>query len=412
MRIGEIIQDLDELRREPGRNPRIPVAQALSRELSRSQGSQFGSTEFTNLFLHMSDIVKLGFNPRADYGETADSATPAGIYAYPAEYALTVTGGDQNLRDLPYGGDRAYAHLFGYQGDPGFPALIDLQDLTEDQIRELLVRGGWDRDLLRDYGGSPGLKFWRFTHDQAMALGRDQQRPATRQIAPISLRWREILTDMGIRTVIDRRGVIFAGEDLQAVFLYPQDLDQTALLHNRWDTSSQQHRAYLGQQQKSRRESDWWEKEQEEQRQIIATGDLDEIDGWLARNRSKDPQVIRGFLRKIKDPRVLTRIIGRVPTLISKVDSVSPQLVMGSLEELGRDPVSAGYLWRAVDRRWSRSPHLYSELTKLLIAEPRSGWQQQALEYLTQRFQGVDGLGYPGLPPRLRDQALAQLQGQ
>ena len=412
MRIREIIQDLDELRREPGRNPRIPVAQALAREIDRAGGSQFGGSEFLNLFVHMSEIVKLGFNPRADYGETPDSATPAAIYAYPAEYAQNLTRGDRDLGELPYGGDRTYAHVFAYRGDQGFPALIDLQNLTEDQVRSLIQKGGYDLDGIRDFGGSPGLRFWQYTRELARAQSRDQRRPGIRQIAPISLRWREILKNMGVRAVIDRRGVIFSGEDLQALFLYPGDLDQTALIHNRWDPATRAARTELGQQQQQQRQSRTWDQEQEEQRQIIATGDLDQIDGWLARNRRQDPRVIRGFLRKIKDPTVLTRIIGRVPTLMSRVDRVTPQLVLGVLEELGRDPVSAGYLWRSVDRKWLRSPQLYSELTKLLIAQPRSGWQQQALEYLTKRFQGVDGQGYPGLSDRLRNQALAQLQGQ
>lgn len=407
MHLREFIRCLGELRREPEQNPRVPVAHALAGEIVRMEGSSFAGSGYINLFVHMSNIVKLGFNPRADYGETPSSATPAGIYAYPAEYAHDVTNGDHDLHHLPYGGDRDLAHVFSYRGPQESPAVLDLQSLTWTEVDQLLDLIG--ESIPPEGRIQPGKSFWQYTRKLAQnQTWSKPRRSGLRQIAPISLKWRELLTAMGIRAVLDRRGVIFPGEDVQAVFLYPTDLDQKALLHNRWDPQSRLIGIEKGQRSKSRLQSSWWQQEQQQQKALIASGERDLIDDWIARH-PYSPEIVRGFLRKIRDPQLLAKVLSQRPRLITMVDKITPQLVLMMLEDLdlGFDQLRR-QLWREVSTKWHRSPNLYSELMKLLIGLPRSQWQRKALEHLIMHH-GQDGKGYPGLSKRLRLQALALL---
>lgn len=58
-----------------------------------------------SVFVHFSDINKLGVNPSSDFN------TPIGIYAYPVSYVLSPSNNSDPF-DVPFAGSRKYAHVF------------------------------------------------------------------------------------------------------------------------------------------------------------------------------------------------------------------------------------------------------------------------------------------------------------
>lgn len=120
MRYGEIKPSklTLEARKNPEKNPKVSVNQKFYDLYDKADVENIGDRQRTNLFLSMTELDKLGVNPKSPY------YTPIGIYAYPADYVLDKLveyhGGSRSTETpnapmgqvLPFAGGSAYANFF------------------------------------------------------------------------------------------------------------------------------------------------------------------------------------------------------------------------------------------------------------------------------------------------------------
>lgn len=219
--------ELFEARKNPGQNPKQSINQLIQRDLEHTTSTIAG---VKNCFVSFTWVDKLGINPRNKHD------TPYGIYAYPAEYAISQVGDFSSMNDLPFAGNAPYANTFSAtgniinlatmsQGDAGklykaivnywhtlskkpqFDAETDVWKHIKNAEREALVA---DR---------PGGKLWYVV----MMVSQELVAPHLGIDARVA--WNKLFRAIGVDGVIDYdpgagegRGIVHTNEPSQAVF--------------------------------------------------------------------------------------------------------------------------------------------------------------------------------------------------
>lgn len=284
MRYSEIIA---EARRRSDVNLTIPVNAWINnyfREVEQ-KGDMVDDTGVLNLFVSLTAIPKLGINPRSHYN------TPLGIYAYPAEYVFQKVGRKLPLNKLPFAGDEPWVNIFRVSEDSN---VIDLNEVTEDMYNEYCQR--FVEILSKRYTNSPlettnkvvvrfkeeaktaarvttpGGKLWYVSMAVSQEINK-LYREKTRSVT-----WNKLFRDVGIDGFVDMgKGIIHPSEPTQAVFFSMKPIQVLDRVENKYSPDTIEKQKYKGQAKKEE-----FEQMIKEFRQIIATGDIAEIEDWMA----------------------------------------------------------------------------------------------------------------------------------
>lgn len=424
MKLNELIQGLAELRRNPAENPKISIAKQLKADLR--DRSPLEGTEFLNRWLHMSDILKLGINPRASYGSEYDPklATPLAIYAFPAEYGLKVTGDQEDLWDLPYGGDRKYAHVFSYGGPQGFPAVLDLQDLEENDAVALLERMGIPKEFwwsTWERTESVGQWLWtvsrRWAFDQAPPRSSGTQNPRDRTVAPAAVQWTRLLRSAGIRMVIDRRGIVFPDEPLQMLFFDLGDLGDHQILLNRYSERKQQ---------KSRREGEIRSSQPGRAhnsniphwREVIARGQAEEIADAAPGPWNPRSLKVYAALLSDKDRSLALRVAAHRPSITGYIPNFQGKDLVELIRDHAEDPRNQREIIKSFAERNPISVNVINQAVILAAAQLGSATRGrdryllgEFLAMITRSWRGgFTDSQWPGLSKRAKEAAESALE--
>jgi hypothetical protein len=283
MRYSEIIA---EARRRSDVNLTIPVNAWINnyfREVEQ-KGDMVDDTGVLNLFVSLTAIPKLGINPRSHYN------TPLGIYAYPAEYVFQKVGRKLPLNKLPFAGDEPWVNIFRVSEDSN---VIDLNEVTQDMYNEYCQR--FVEILSKRYESplettnkavvvfkdeanrearvkTPGGKLWYVSMAVSQAIN-NLYREKTRSVT-----WNKLFRDVGIDGFVDMgNGIIHPSEPTQAVFFSMKPIQVLDRVQNKYSPDTREKEQFKGQAKKEE-----FEQMIKEFRQIIATGDIAEIEDWMA----------------------------------------------------------------------------------------------------------------------------------
>ena len=283
MRYSEIIA---EARRRSDVNLTIPVNAWINnyfREVEQ-KGDSVGNSVVLNLFVSLTSIPKLGINPRSHYN------TPLGIYAYPAEYVFQKVGRKLPLNKLPFAGDNPWVNIFRVSENSN---VIDLDEVTEDMYNEYCQR--FVEILSKRYKSpiettnkvvvrfkeeaktrarvtTPGGKLWYVSMEVSKELN-DLYREKTRSIT-----WNKLFRDVGIDGFIDMgKGIIHPSEPTQAVFFSMKPIQVLDRVENKYSPDTREKEQFKGQAKKEE-----FERLIKEFRQVLAKGDIKEIEYWIA----------------------------------------------------------------------------------------------------------------------------------
>ena len=283
MRYSEIIA---EARRRSDVNLTIPVNAWINNYFREVQqkGDSVGNSVVLNLFVSLTSIPKLGINPRSHYN------TPLGIYAYPAEYVIQKVGRKLPLNKLPFAGDEPWVNIFRVSEDSN---IIDLDEVTQDMYNEYCQR--FVEILSKRYESplettnkvvvrfkeeaktaarvtTPGGKLWYVSMEVSKELN-SLYRGKTNSVT-----WNKLFRDVGIDGFIDMgRGIIHPSEPTQAVFFSMKPIRVLDRVQNKYSPDTREKEQFKGQAKKEE-----FEQMIKEFRQIIATGDIAEIEDWMA----------------------------------------------------------------------------------------------------------------------------------
>jgi hypothetical protein len=283
MRYSEIIT---EARRRSDVNLTIPVNAWINnyfREVEQ-KGDSVGNSVVLNLFVSLTAIPKLGINPRSHYN------TPLGIYAYPAEYVVQKVGRKLPLNKLPFAGDEPWVNIFRVSEDSN---VIDLDEVTEDMYNEYCQR--FVEILSKRYKSpiettnkvvvrfkeeaktkarvtTPGGKLWYVSMAVSQEIN-DLYREKTRSIT-----WNKLFRDVGIDGFIDMgKEIIHPSEPTQAVFFSMKPIQVLDRVENKYSPDTREKEQFKGQVKKEE-----FERLIKEFRQVLAKGDIKEIEYWIA----------------------------------------------------------------------------------------------------------------------------------
>ena len=279
MRYSEIIA---EARRRSDVNLTIPVNAWINnyfREVEQ-KGDSVGNSVVLNLFVSLTAIPKLGINPRSHYN------TPLGIYAYPAEYVFQKVGRKLPLDKLPFAGDEPWVNIFRVSEDSN---VIDLDEVTEDMYNEYCQR--FYEILNKRFSivvtnkvfarfkeeaktearvKTPGGRLWYVSMQTSKAI--------TDPGKSNSITWNKLFRDVGIDGFIDMgKGIIHPSEPTQAVFFSMKPIQVLDRVENKYSPDTIEKQKYKGQAKKEE-----FERLIKEFRKILATGDIAEIENWMA----------------------------------------------------------------------------------------------------------------------------------
>jgi hypothetical protein len=283
MRYSEIIA---EARRRSDVNLTIPVNAWINNYFREVQqkGDSVGNSVVLNLFVSLTSIPKLGINPRSHYN------TPLGIYAYPAEYVIQKIGRKLPLNKLPFAGDEPWVNIFRVSENSN---VIDLDEVTQDMYNEYCQR--FVEILSKRYESplettnkavvvfkdeanrearvtTPGGKLWYVSMEVSKAIN-NLYREKTRSVT-----WNKLFRDVGIDGFIDMgKGIIHPSEPTQAVFFSMKPIQVLDRVQNKYSPDTREKEQFKGQAKKEE-----FEQMIKEFRQIIATGDIAEIEDWMA----------------------------------------------------------------------------------------------------------------------------------
>lgn len=177
------------------------------------QLKQFIGTDYEDeLYVHFTDIEKIGINPQSTY------KTPAGIYAYPFKYVKDKIIKFDSL-SLPYGDTLKYIYVIRATSDK----ILNLEKYTKNDLKR-------DEHKLSVYGDkkyfnnlypnvdTPGGKLWR---DLYVICGSNV------------FLWNALLRGLGYDIVYDNdEGIIHENEPTQAIFLTVKAFQVVKLIHN------------------------------------------------------------------------------------------------------------------------------------------------------------------------------------
>lgn len=307
-----LLHELFEARKNPDQNPKVPINQLIIQELDKATDS---IADTTNLFVSFTAIDKLGINPTSVY------KTPIGIYAYPAEYVVRMTGANKKMTTLPFAGESPYVNTFSVQGNIINVSTIsagevrgyyrELSDLwaktsgkdwktSVDEIEQYINEAGYKAK----FADLPGGQLWYVTMRAATDLFG-----AKWKLKP-SVAWNKLFRSIGIDGVVDYsndggQGIIHTSEPSQAVFFVSTVIKNVKRFDNSYspDLGNRQMKRDIGQ-----------------QRHV-------EISAIGAKLKTlKTPEEVYQYLRDvvglhhirlIKDPTIREYVLGKQPNLIS-----------------------------------------------------------------------------------------------
>lgn len=286
MRYSEI-KPVAEARKRSDVNLTIPVNAWINNYFrdTEQRGDSVGNSVVLNLFVSLTAIPKLGINPRSHYN------TPLGIYAYPAEYVLEKVGRKLPLDKLPFAGDQPWVNIFRVSENSN---VIDLDEVTEDMYNQYCKR--FAEILSKRYTNSPleatnrvvirikeeantearvhtpGGKLWYVSMEVSKELN-DLYIEKTRSIT-----WNKLFRDVGIDGFIDMgKGIIHPSEPTQAVFFSMKPIQVLDRIENKYSPDRREKSQLKGQAKKEE-----FERLIKEFRQVLATGDIKEIEYWIS----------------------------------------------------------------------------------------------------------------------------------
>jgi hypothetical protein len=287
MRYSEIIA---EARRRSDVNLTIPVNAWINnyfREVEQ-KGDSAGNSVVLNLFVSLTSIPKLGINPTSRYN------TPIGIYAYPAEYVIQKVGRKLPLNKLPFAGDEPWVNIFRVSENSN---VINLYEVTEDMYNEYCQR--FVEILSKRYTNY--TNFPLETTNKVVVRFKEEAKTAARVTTPggklwyvsmavsqeintlyrgktRSVTWNKLFRDVGIDGFIDMgQGIIHPSEPTQAVFFSMKPIRVLDRVQNKYSPDTREKEQFKGQAKKEE-----FERLIKEFRQIIATGDIKEIENWIS----------------------------------------------------------------------------------------------------------------------------------
>ena len=208
--------DLFEARKNAHVNQKVPITQQIVDELNNTTDKVCG---VLNLFVSLTQVDKLGINPKSDY------ETPLGIYCYPATYVKAHTyDRSYGLDELPFAGNAKFVNVFKVRGN-----IIDLKNMTSDQLnvhvdqmKKLCDQYGIPSNFITHFQKlafndeytkqSPGGHFWYITMrmtSKSMALSSTKNK---------TTKWNKIFRDLNIDACYDDgAGIIHPNEPTQMV---------------------------------------------------------------------------------------------------------------------------------------------------------------------------------------------------
>jgi hypothetical protein len=222
----------------------------------------------------------LGINPTSRYN------TPIGIYAYPAEYVIQKVGSKLPLNKLPFAGDEPWVNIFRVSENSN---VIDLDEVTEDMYNEYCQR--FYEILNKRFSivvtnkvfarfkeeaktearvKTPGGRLWYVSMQTSKAI--------TDPGKSNSITWNKLFRDVGIDGFIDMgKGIIHPSEPTQAVFFSMKPIQVLDRIENKYSPDTREKEQFKGQAKKEE-----FERLIKEFRQVIATGDIKEIENWIS----------------------------------------------------------------------------------------------------------------------------------
>lgn len=235
-------QRFAEARKNPEKNPKTAINDIIIAATDKTT-DRIKNTK--NLFVSFTHVDKLGLNPRSTYN------TPIGVYAYPAEYVVAITGSDKRMTALPFAGEQPYVNLFSFNGD-----IINVATMTSGAAAKYMQRV---QQLWADVSGKktaandtyalvrqaslqakfpdlPGGRFWYVTMTAATELF------APFWNTPPHIAWTRIFRAIGIDGAIDYDpgltklgvGIIHENEPCQAVFFSTTGIQNAKRYDNKY----------------------------------------------------------------------------------------------------------------------------------------------------------------------------------
>ena len=222
-------QFLSELRRNPEQNQQRDRGYQTVAQLLQGR-------DLTNIGVSMTELPKLGVNPRSKY------QTPVGIYFYPADYYLKQHG------RVPFQERAPYVNVFEYEGRVLNTRDYSNQDFEQDlaKLRRLYPQHEANIDYDREQCLDPDVNdfsplvdipagwiwfvVWRLADNILgdMAETTEPQAPAK------SVKWNHVMRQLGYDAVVDPgHEVIHKGEPTQGVVLNPRVIRPITQIQNK-----------------------------------------------------------------------------------------------------------------------------------------------------------------------------------
>jgi len=184
------IKDIFEARRNPHLNPRVDPYDALMMFADRK-----------NVFVTFTEIPKIGIKPNTKWD------TPVGIYSYPLERVIDRSSSFSVFSNAVFPRNQKWVTVFELKGNN----ILDLQNYDHSHV--------WKR--VRDYAFHEGMlgvvepyknsNIW----DAVNAIADYVQRKTGKNRGVVMT---SIITNViGVHTVVDRKGLIYRGEPVQAI---------------------------------------------------------------------------------------------------------------------------------------------------------------------------------------------------
>ncbi len=238
--------DMDEARKNPALNPRIPAYQQL---IDKGYNTK-------DYFLTFTNMKKVGINP------TSQHETPNGIYTFPATEILEMVHG--TMGNAPYVGNAPYIHVLKRRGggivDPiesystsDFKKdMKKIYKIVAETKRKSLpmnpdgkkhVRDVMDRGEKNSFRKTPISMFWNVTRAVSadadiaryMGWGGVKSRKGKKGVSYNAQGWNNLLRQLGYQGFVDRNGTgtIHKNEPMQAVFMSMKSLKVVEMIENK-----------------------------------------------------------------------------------------------------------------------------------------------------------------------------------
>ena len=290
--------ELFEARRYPEQNPKTSINDIIQRALDNTTDTVAGTK---NLFVSFTTVDKLGINPGS-----SDRTTPLAIYAYPAEYIVSMIGSEKSMSKLPYAGSARFANLFKARGNIVHLNTITDTDVYFQKLGQLLNDSAKFEDIVTRtesvYSDRHGGALWQVISSVALALSNAKG-------TPYPVIWNKVIRHIGIDGVVDMDNsasgggnIIHTNEPCQAAFFSTSavyDLDRVLNRHSPGDVSV---RTQNGTQRHNT---------------ILALRSAKTVDEVLSR------LTVDGMFRYVKDPALRIEVIKTQPGIIINAPNAS-----------------------------------------------------------------------------------------